>query len=451
MTRLANVLLLSLAGAVEVAFAASALSPEDFAYGMPIITPGDAAAYRIAIPSEVYQKAVRPDLGDLQVFNARNEPVPFAIEQPVTLPDTPTPGKPLPLFALHDDSPASLDAMRVAIASHEATISVQTRDPGSAPGAISYVLDGQSLNAPVAALQVHWPEGAADYAGKLRVEAGDTLGSWHVVVYAAPIANLHSNGAQLIEDRIEFPLTRANFWRLSWIGVQPPFELVSASAEPAADGDLVERSALVASGSPTKDRPGEFQFDLGARPPVDRINLQLPQLNTVVEAEILSRASPTDPWQRVTQAGFYRLHGAEGELRNGTIAIGITPNRYWLVRIPQPGSALGQGTLSLEAKWRAPDVLILARGIAPYTLAYGSGSAIGAVTPMSALPVALTPLRATFGAPTILGGDSRLQKPSGKLPWKSAILWTVLAISVALLAAMALGLIKELNKTRPPN
>jgi hypothetical protein len=356
MMRMTGLLMLSLVGAGNFALAAPALSPDDFAYGMPIITASDAAVYRVAIPPEVYQKSIRADLGDMQVFNARNEPVPYAIEQPVTPAPAPTPGKPLPLFPLHDDSPASLDAMRVAIASHEATISVQTRDPGSASlGAISYVLDAQALDTPVAALQVHWPEGAPDYAGKLRVEAGDTLGIWHVVVYTAPIANLHSNGAQLIEDRIELPLTRTKFWRLSWVGTPPPFELISAAAEPAANGDTVERSRLVVTGIPVKDRPGEFQFDLGARPPVDRVNLELPQLNTVAEIEILSRASSSDPWHRVTQAGFYRLKSAEGELRNGPIAIGITADRFWLVRIPHPGGALGEGSPSLEATWRAPD------------------------------------------------------------------------------------------------
>jgi len=447
MIRMTGLLMLSLVATGNAAVAAPALSPDDFAYGMPIITPSDAAVYRITIPPEVYQKTVRADLGDIQVFNARNEPVPYAIEQPVTPAPAPTPGKPLPLFPLHDDSPASLDAMRVAIASHDATISVQTGDPSSAPlRAISYVLDAQALDTPVAALQVHWPEGAPDYAGKLRVEAGDMLGIWHVVVYAAPIANLHSNGAQLIEDRIEVPLTRAKFWRLSWAGTPPPFELISAAAEPAANGDIVERSRLVVTGIPVKDRPGEFQFDLGARPPVDRVNLELPQLNTVLEAEILSRASAADPWHRVTQAGFYRLKSAEGELRNGAIPIGTTSERFWLLRIPQPGSALGEGSPRLEAKWRAPDLLLLARGAAPFTLAYGSGSAIGSVTPLAALPIALPPVHASFGAITTLGGETRLQKPPEGFPWKTGILWAVLAFSLALLAAMALRLAKQLNK-----
>jgi hypothetical protein len=107
---------------------------------------------------------------------------------------------------------------------------------------------------------------------------------------------------------------------------------------------------------------------------------------------------------------------------------------------------LGEGTLNLEVEWRAPDLLILARGAAPFTLAYGSGSAIGVVSQWSALPVSVTPVRATFGAKTMLGGDSRLQKPPGGFPWETAILWAVLAVALVLLAAMAFRLANELNQ-----
>jgi hypothetical protein len=446
MTRVARLLLVLSAAASISAFAAAEISPLDFAYGIPIVTPGDAAVYRLALPPEVYQKAVRPDLGDLQVFNARGEPVPYAIEQPLPPRSARPPGRPLPLFALRDDSPAALNAMRVTIASQGSHVSVQTRgsDSTSTP-AMSYVLDGQALDAAIAAIQVHWPEDAADYAGKMRIEAGNSLGSWHTVLEAAPIANLHSAGAQLIEDRVEIPATRAKFWRLSWVGTPPPFELTSAAAEPAAEGDTGDRSSLIVSGTPVTGRPGEFQFDLGARPPVDRINLDLPELNSVVEAELMSRASQADPWHRVTESGFYRLQGADGELRNGPIGIGVCADRFWLVRVPPSSSALGHGVLRIEAQWRAPDVVFLARGSAPFTLAYGSGSAIGAATPLAALPVTLTPVRATHGAATVLGGDAR-RDSSVAFPWRKSVLWGILAFAVALLAAMAYRLMKELNR-----
>jgi len=445
------------------------LSPQDFAYGMVIVTPGAAAAYRVTIPPEVYLKSARPQLGDLQVFNDHGEPVPYAIEQPPAPADTHPAPRALTLFALRDDTPDALRAMRVTIAAQGAAVSVQTTGGGttagadapggagradssagaqSTPGAtISYVLDAQALDDPIAAIQLHWPADAADYAGRMRVAAGDTLGVWHTVVDAAPIANLHADGAQLLEDRIEVPATRARFWRLSWVGKPPPFAVTSAAVEQASGRDTAERSHLIVPGTPVRERPGEFEFDLGAQPPVDRVNIELPESNSILNAEFLSRSEARDPWHHVASGGIYRLQGADGDLRNAPVAIGINTDRFWLLRAPPMKSAFGNGIPQLVVQWRAPELVFLARGAAPFTLAYGSGSAIGAATSFAALPTTVSTLRASLAAPHALGGDDRLQ-PGSKFPWKNGLLWLVLAAAVVLLAGMALRLAKDL---KPPS
>lgn len=458
---------LSLAAALTVPAVVAAahdadLSPQDFAYGMVIVTSGVAAAYRVTIPPEVYLKSVRPQLGDLQVFNDHGEPVPYAIEQPPAPADTHPAPTTLTLFALRDDTPDALRAMRVTIASQGSAVSVQTtnsgattgsgasagEESGSAAGAsISYVLDAQALEAPIAAIQLHWPADAADYAGRMRVAAGDTLGVWHTVVDAAPIANLHADGAQLLEDRIEVPATRARFWRLSWVGKPPPFAVTSAAVEQATGRDTAERSHLIVPGTPVKERPGEFEFDLGARPPVDRINIELPEPNSIINVEFLSRSEARDPWHHVASGGIYRLQGADGDLRNAPVSIGINTDRFWLLRAPPMKSAFGNGIPQLVVQWRAPELVFLARGAAPFTLAYGSGSAIGAATSFAALPTTVSTLRASLAAPHALGGDDRLQ-PGSKFPSKNGLLWLVLAAAVVLLAGMALRLAKDL---KPPS
>ncbi len=444
------------------------LSPQDFAYGMTIVTPGAAAAYRVAIPPEVYLKSVRPQLGDLQVFNDHGEAVPYAIEQPPAPVDAHPAATALTMFALRDDTPDALNAMRVTIASQGSAVSVQTTaaslatdaqlaagadsahgaDPArgapQAGGATIYVLDAQGLDVPLAAIQLHWPADAPDYAGRMRVAAGDTLGVWHTVVDAAPIANLHADGAQLIEDRIAVPATRARFWRLSWVGKPPPFALTSATAEPAIDRDTSERSHLIVPGTPVKDRPGEFEFDLGARPPVDRLNIELPEPNSIINVEFLSRGDVHDPWHHVANGGIYRLQGADGELHNAPVVIGITPDRFWLLRTPPMKSAMGNGVPRLVAQWRAPELMFLARGAGPFMLAYGSGSASGAATSFASLPATVAAMRATLEAPHALGGDVRLQ-PGSSVPWKNGLLWLVLAAAVVLLAGMALRLAKDLK------
>ena len=62
------------------ALCCAAETPQDFAFGMPLEIDGREALYEVEIPASVYQGVARRDLGDLRVFNADGEPVPFALE-----------------------------------------------------------------------------------------------------------------------------------------------------------------------------------------------------------------------------------------------------------------------------------------------------------------------------------------------------------------------------------
>jgi hypothetical protein len=438
-------LALALVGAAH----AAELEPTQFAYGMPIATPGEAAEYRFEIPPEVYLKSVQPGLRDLQIFNGKGEPVPFAIEQPPVPPRAHAAGTAVPLFPLRNDSPAALSALRVAIDTHGSAISVQTNGNDQAGNeSLCYVLDGRAVQSPISAIQLHWPGDAADFAGRVSVESAETLGIWHLVAVAAPIANLHANGAELIEDRVELPATRAQFFRLSWNGKPPPFQLTSVAVEVTDASDRIARASLIVGAAPGKSKPGEFQFDLRATPPTDRLNLVLPELNTVIDAEILSRADPKDPWQQITKGGFYRLQSSDGELRNGAAKIDLTPWRYWLVRVLRPVASESSGAPRLEVQWRASEVLFLARGAGPYTMAYGSSATMGAAAPLASLPNSVAPEPATLGSPAILGGESRLKTSFASYGWRNGILWTTLLAALAALAWMAFRLTRELKSTR---
>jgi hypothetical protein len=58
------------------------LSPHDFAFGLPVTTTHEAAAYRFSLPLIVYQDTVREDLGDIRLFNAGGVAVPFSLLRP---------------------------------------------------------------------------------------------------------------------------------------------------------------------------------------------------------------------------------------------------------------------------------------------------------------------------------------------------------------------------------
>ncbi len=436
-------------GVLAVAAGGSALAadltPTDFAYGLLVEVSGDDAAYRVPLPVTVYQTAVRPDLGDLRVFNSAGQVVPYALERPDAGTSTRQPLS-LPLFPLKDTSAAALDAMRITIESGKSAVNVQT--PGSAAGATastSYLVDARGMNTRIAAFILQWPQDAADFAGRMQIEAGDTLGQWQRIAAAAPVANLHAQGEHLVERRLEITPSQAKFWHLSWVGAQAPFGLTGVTAEPARETLEAARASLMVPGKAVPGQAQEFEFDLGASPPSDRVNLELPELNTTVAVDLLSRADPKMPWRLVVHTGLYRLKSAGTELRNGPIHIAPDSDRYWLARVDARGGGLGNGIPRLSVGWVAQNVVFLARGSGPFLIAYGSATAAAADMPLNAIPKGVAIGNATPAAPTLLGGRARLRSQES-VPWKNALLWVVLVLAAGILAAMAMRLSKEMQR-----
>jgi hypothetical protein len=108
---------------------------------------------------------------------------------------------------------------------------------------------------------------------------------------------------------------------------------------------------------------------------------------------------------------------------------------------------LGDGEPSLRVGWLPHEVVFLARGEAPYTLAFGSGAARAPVASMRSVPSGATILRASFAESRTLGGESRLQPvvPEKGFAMKSAVLWGTLVLGVLLLGWMAYRLTRELK------
>jgi hypothetical protein len=232
------------------------------------------------------------------------------------------------------------------------------------PSGGGYLADGSAITTPIAALWLEWPASTAEFAGRLRVEASDDRRHWRTVVERAPVANLHAGGQLIAERRVEFPATRAKFWRLSWAGEAPAFPLTAVNAEPAAARSAGRKSELTVAGTPDAQTPGRFVFDLGRTVTVDHLNFALPRSNTVVQADVRARVSPDEAWQAVGRYGFYRLDTRNGEMSNGDIRIPPTAGRYWLAQFDPHSAGFDSASPQFKASWtmrQPPDRLPVER------------------------------------------------------------------------------------------
>ena len=419
---------------------AAELQRSAFAYGATLTVPGNAALYEVELPFTVYTKTRRTDLGDLRVFNASGEVVPHAFAPP---PAARLPLVDLPSFPLRGDA-TQIERIALRIEKSGAIVSVDADSsrPGVAPIA-GYVLDARTVETPMQALMLEWSDVVNDYTGRVRVEASDDLVSWRTIADAVSVLRLAYDGRTLEQRRVAFAPQRAKFLRLTWASRQPALVVTHVKAEPEDARASAERRWQPAQPMPSRE-PGEYAFDLGGVPPVDRLRVELPQPNTVVPVQILTRAKAADPWRVVYSGTVYRLLHEGETLTNPDIDIPATATRDWLLRVDTRGGGVGGAPPSLRAGWTPARLVFVARGDGPFEIAYGSatvppnGLSIASIVPGYEATTSARE-RPTFtiaaaAEPHTLGGEAKLGPP---VDWKTSSLWTALVLAVAALGFMA--------------
>ncbi|MEP6941332.1 MAG: DUF3999 domain-containing protein [Betaproteobacteria bacterium] len=446
-----------LAGAVH---AAPAPSPRDFAFAVPLSAEGDSAFFDVQIPAAAYAGVTRGDLGDMRVFNGDGALVPFAMVPRVAPAREARPKVTLPIFPLRVAAPVT-DASALALSVQRSpsgafTINLNTRDGKPADGdrLIGYIVDLAALNRqPLASLSLQWATLPRGMGMRVRVDASDDLVAWRTLVSDAPLIDLEADGRRLQRNTFDLPQAPARYLRLTWPADQPPLALIGVSGQLADRVVAAPLQWAEATAVAVAEHEGDYEFDLAGMYPVERIELVLPELNTVVPAVLSARNGAQDPWHVMASEVVYRLRQGDADVTSPAIVIAPTAARYWRVHVDPATGGLGTGLPKLRAGWLAQHVVFAARGSAPFMLAYGSTT-----VPPSALAVrTLVPGYGTADAPPIgaavaqaalaVAGSAAQLTPA--VDWKRWALWLSLLLGVAVLATMAWRLSRELQQAAP--
>jgi hypothetical protein len=331
---------------------AEPLAPGDFAYVLPLDADGRDALYRFTLPMAVYQRATRADLGDVRVFNAAGEVVPHALDQSRQQAVPPAPTRSLPMFPVAGTPEAGASGTEVRVERNAAGSIIEIHTPERAPTGVaieSYLLDAHDVGQPLQALILDWSD-AEDFHGQVQLQASPDLAQWNELVANAPITRLRFGGHRLERNRIEFAPAKAPYLRLTWRPGSKPPALTTVTAELSASAQTA-RVFVDAKGSAVAGAPGEYAFDLGGGPPVDRLRVALPNANTVAAVEVLSRRGTKDEWRPVARSTLYRLQQNGQDLGNADLNLPPTRQRYWLLRVNQEGGGIGAGVPGLTAGW----------------------------------------------------------------------------------------------------
>ena len=420
---------------------AQALAPASFAYGMPVDTTGASPVQRFLLPDTVYHILTRPDLGDLRVFNQDGEPLAHAIDRARPMPEAPPDRVALPFFPIYGrsgDSAVSVEVQRTASGTL-VRVGEAPGEGGAAPA--TYVVDASALDRPVNALTISWEESRLDVLAERIVETSDDLNRWSAWGAPATLAELRRQGSVLTRDDVSLPVRQATYYRLRVIGETPPLTRVVATL--ASTGPRAEHHWL--SLSAARVDQGVFEASHNGVFTVDRIRVTFERPNTLARIRIESAANPDGPWRRHYAGTAYRIEVDGRTLETEDILIRGVQHRYWRVIAGQGAEMDPSLTPILELGWVPAEVLFLARGTPPYTLAFGSAS----VEPAAFAPDDLLQLTAfeptapaQVGPIAALGGSDRLRAPLA-VNWKTVVLWGSLILGVVVMGLLALNLMRQ--------
>jgi hypothetical protein len=455
--------LLPAAVLLAAATGAADAEPTDYAYAWPLATPGDGGAFQVELTPEIHAVLVDPSLLDLEVFDGSGRPVPVArYEPPPAEPVART--VPLPVFVLpRRPGDGAWDVrLRVERGPDRSLrqVAAEVGAEGAAPSAADYLLDASRLEAPVAALVLSWTPRPGATTARFAVEGSEDLEHWTVLVPAAAVVSLHADGKALERREIPVPSSRWSYLRLRALDRAHLGDLrVEAELVPAPAAPERRWIGTTLASEETRELPGGgrrvgiYTYEVPGWFDVEAVRLEPVGRRVLSQVTVRSVVGEGGNAAWLPRGGFTLVDVRQGEEAVIRDEATLSPG-------PRSRSLRIEATPPFE---RAPELFVaprpdriafLAEGTGPYRLAAGSGSARRTEAPV---PEALAELRrrfgrtweppiATPGAREVLGGERALEPAPEPLPWKSWILWAVLAGGAGLVVALAVRLLRPAGR-----
>jgi len=455
---------LAIAGGLVVGLALEAAElpgRDEYAYGFPLATSGDAEFFAVDLPLDVYRSVADPNLRDVGVYNAEGQPVPRRIERPAAVEgseqeillgliplygERTEPSEQLRLLLLQEAGRTRLELDTERAAAEEAQQSLA-----------GYLIDVREQGHQLQALALIWAPVAEGFIGAVRLDTSDDLQHWRHLGTSA-LADLEFEQTRIEQKRLPLPRNISDYLRISWREMPDDWRLNSVHGVYTTERPVAARTwqelEPVPADSESAAGAGETLFDAGGFPPVDRVKLLLPEGNVAVRASVHYRTPGQDDWRLAHTGVFYRLtrqgntlHSHAAEIQRGRT--GPVRASQWKVRIE---SGVTAGPIRLQLGWRPDRLLFLAQGEPPFELVSGRAQAALQQFPQEAVlgdSSLFTMLNepgeagmATTGARTVIVGQAGLEitQPA---PWRALLVWAGLIAAVAVVAWLVYSLMRE--------
>jgi hypothetical protein len=264
------------------------------------------------------------------------------------------------------------------------------------------------------------------------------------------VARLTFADERVEQHEVGLPGQSARYLRLLWNSSQSAPTLTSAQLESASIRSLplplVWSQPLAGSSVKT----GEYTWQLPMGLNVERLQVELSQPNSLAPVTLSGRRESSLPWQPLSSGLLYRLtQNGQDVVQNELQLSGQTVQQLKL-DVDERGGGFGAQAPTLKFAVRSTQVVFLARGAGPYTLALGNATVKAANLPLSTLVPDYSAAKFAALGKASVEGAAVVSSPSTVTAaattdtnWKKFGLWAVLLLSVLFLGAMAFSLLRK--------
>ncbi|MGF6090937.1 DUF3999 domain-containing protein [Pseudomonas sp. 18173] len=446
---------LGLLGIVAMGVVVLAVAQEktaDFTTQVPLAVAGEGPWYRLELPLSVQLNARQADLSDVRVFNAVGDVQAYALAREAAQSSETRTLNEVKWFPLYSsvDATETAPSVRVQSNTNGTLIEVQPSSQLEAgeEELRGWLLDASAIKAPLQQLIIDWTS-ERDGFQRFTLEASDDLQHWQSWG-EGQVARLTFSDERVEQHEVSLPGQPARYLRLLWITPHSAPTLTSAQLQSASTRSLplplVWSQAL--AGSSVK--AGEYTWQLPMGLNVERVQVELSQPNSLAPVSLSGRRDSSLPWQPMSSGLLYRLAQNGQDVVQNELQLSGQIVQQLKLSVDERGGGLGDQAPTLKFAVRATQLVFLARGPGPYTLAVGSSTAKAANLPLSTLIPDYSPAKlATLGRAMVDVGAVASKPSTGTTTapidtsWKKFGLWAVLLLCVVFLVAMAFSLLRK--------
>ena len=453
--RHASLTLLAIPLVVSVTTGQAADRLEEFPLQLTLSVEGEGSWYRLPIPMQVQLASKYADLRDLRVFNAAGQILAYTLvaarsRQENTLETHQV--RSFPLYA--ESSQGAMPRVDVSVRRNadgtlvEVTTKTSEDDSRSARYRRGWLLDCSAINQPLERLLLDWRD--VEGFQRFSIEASDDLDHWRSWGEGR-LTRLRFDGEQIEQREVRLPNRKARYLRLMWKlpSDAPELNQIELQSSTTSHHPAPIIWTDVMPGKQTGEH--EYTWELPLLLPVERLRMPLAQSNLLLPVSLSTRITSKQKWRYLARGLFYRVDQQDKELLEEELDLpGWNRIKQLKLVIDPRGGGMGGQIPAIQFGIRGTELVFLARGERPYTLAVGKADAQSAQLPLATLipgeqgkdleklPEATL---ARWGEQAVdvvpIAGET------SHIDWKRIGLWIVLLAGVALLGFMAWNLLKS--------